>query len=80
MMATKVEHVMSYHHQQQLRNKFDLFPNIKLHRRAQVSKYATILEGRTSVGIHCIFKLKGSSCVQLMFLVIRTSIENLPLK
>ena len=59
MMATKVEHVMSYHHQQQLRNKFDLFANIKLHRRAQVSKYATILEEETFSGHTLHIQIKG---------------------
>ena len=60
--GNKVEHAMSYYHQQQLRNEFDCLQISKLYGRAQVSKYATVLEGGTSVGIHCTFKLMVSSC------------------
>ena len=50
---------MSYYHQQQLSNQFDCLQISKLHRRAQVSKYATILEGGSFSGHTLHIQIKG---------------------
>ena len=42
--GNKVEHVMSYYHQQQLRNEFDCLQISKLYGRAQVSSMLLFLK------------------------------------